>query len=153
VARVAELAASVPLAVVEKVPAAADRVRREVVLARFIGKLAVDQGVRELRGRLVPASSSYPPTDDAPTTEAPAADLAEHTAEGAGAAVEDSVEPSVSAVAADELALADYDHLSSAQIVSKLSGLEPAERAQIGDYERAHRHRRTILGKLDQLGA
>jgi hypothetical protein len=59
----------------------------------------------------------------------------------------------VESVAAAELALTDYDHLSSAQIVAKLSGLEASERAKIEKYERAHRHRRTILGKLDQLGS
>ena len=36
----------------DQVPAALERVRREIVLARFIGKLAVDQGVRELRSRV-----------------------------------------------------------------------------------------------------
>jgi len=32
-----------------------------------------------------------------------------------------------------------------------LDGLEPAERSAIKTYERARRHRRTVLGKLDQL--
>ena len=59
-ARLAELAVVVPVevgsrlieavpAVVDKVPAAAERVKREIVLARFLGKLAVDQGVREVQ--------------------------------------------------------------------------------------------------------
>lgn len=149
VARIAELAVSVPLelsarlieavpAVAEKVPAAADRVRREVVLARFIGKLAVDQGLRELRERLVPAQdvSSSESADVAPEPAAPPTPVAS--------------EPSV---AVGDLALADYDHLSSAQIVAKLSDLEPSERAEIEAYERSHRHRRTVLGKLEQLEA
>jgi hypothetical protein len=162
VARIADLAVSVPLelsarlldavpAVAEKVPAAAGRVRREVVLARFIGKLAVDQGLRELRERLdprpaTPVGASTPETS--PTSSAPAT----------RATPVDSLEPieldsDVAPVAADDLALADYDHLSSAQIVAKLSGLDPSELAEIGAYERNHRHRRTILGKIDQLGA
>jgi hypothetical protein len=116
----------------------ADRVRREVVLARFIGKLAVDQGLRELRHRLVPAEDA--PTPAVPTT-APTPATPDSSVR---------IEPSV---AVDELALADYDHLSSAQIVAKLGGLEPSERAEIGAYERTHRHRRTILGKLEQLDA
>jgi hypothetical protein len=49
------------------------------------------------------------------------------------------------------LALADYDHLSSAQIVGKLEGLDDVERGAIERYEIAGRHRRTILGKLEQL--
>jgi hypothetical protein len=51
------------------------------------------------------------------------------------------------------LGLADYDHLSSAQIVGKLAGLDATERHEIERYERAGRHRRTILGKLEQLRA
>ena len=68
-ARLAELALVVPIevsgrvidavpVVVDKVPPAADRVRRELVLARFLGKLAVDQGLRELRSRLLPADAA-----------------------------------------------------------------------------------------------
>jgi hypothetical protein len=159
VARIADLAVSVPLelsarlldavpAVAEKVPAAAGRVRREVVLARFIGKLAVDQGLRELRGRLDPRPATPDATSTAETLRAPAT----------RATPAESVEPieldsDVAPVVADDLALADYDHLSSAQIVAKLSGLDPSELAEIGAYERNHRHRRTILGKIDQLGA
>ena len=52
---------------------------------------------------------------------------------------------------ATSLALADYDHLSSAQIVAKLEGLDAVERDAIERYERNGRHRRTVLGKLDQL--
>jgi hypothetical protein len=158
VARIAELAVSVPLelsarlieavpAVAEKVPAAADRVRREVVLARFIGKLAVDQGLRELRGRLVPTHEA-PPGESADPEPVPSATAA--PAAPAAPTASSSTEPSV---AVGELALADYDHLSSAQIVAKLTDLEPSERAEIGAYERSHRHRRTILGKLEQLEA
>ncbi len=51
----------------------------------------------------------------------------------------------------DTLALADYDHLSSAQIVAKLDGLDEPELVAIERYELAGRHRRTILGKLVQL--
>ena len=53
--------------------------------------------------------------------------------------------------APDALALSDYDHLSSAQIVSKLAGLDGSELDAIEAYERAGRHRRTILGKIEQL--
>ena len=148
-ARLVELALVVPVevssrlievvpVVVDKVPAAAGRVRREIVLARFLGKLAVDQGVREIRARLAPTEPDSPPD-----TVMPAHDETLETA------------PASSGVRHDPatLALADYDHLSSAQIVAKLAGLETAEREAIERYERAGRHRRTILGKLDQLNA
>ncbi len=146
-ARLVELALAVPLevgtrlievvpVVVDKVPAAAGRVRREIVLARFLGKLAVDQGVREIRARLAADEPDSPaeavtPAHDETTATAPASSGVGH-------------DPM-------SLALADYDHLSSAQIVAKLDGLDETERQAIEVYERAGRQRRTILGKLDQL--
>ena len=157
-ARLVELAVVVPVevgsrlieavpAVVDKVPSAAERVKREIVLARFLGKLVVDQGVRELRSRLTPERGHG----------GPAASETESEGDGAPAAQSAAVTPA-DAPPADvpdvaTLALADYDHLSSAQIVGKLDGLDDAEREAIERYETAGRHRRTILGKLDQLRA
>ena len=135
-------------AVVDKVPSAAERVKREIVLARFLGKLVVDQGVRELRSRLTPERS------DSETV----ASETEPEGDDASAAAQSAAVPSPAVPPADvpdvaTLALADYDHLSSAQIVGKLDGLDDAEREAIERYETAGRHRRTILGKLDQLRA
>jgi hypothetical protein len=115
----------------DQVPAAISRVQREIVLARFLGKLAVDQGIRELRQRLEAVAVS----DDTPRV----------------------AEPDESGVVGDDppdattLPLADYDHLPASDIVSMLAGLEPSERDAIEAYELQGRHRRTILGKLDQL--
>ena len=166
-ARLAELALVVPIevsgrvidavpVVVDKVPPAADRVRRELVLARFLGKLAVDQGVRELRSRLLPADEEADTAVQPSTTdEADVADDA-HDAEVSSAPVRSVAGATTSAdrpPTADALALSDYDHLSSAQIVSKLAGLDESELDAIEVYERAGRHRRTILGKIEQLRA
>ena len=170
-ARLLELALVVPVevssrlidvvpAVVDKVPAAAERVKREVVLARFLGKMVVDQSVREVRLR-------FPPHDEVSSevgkTTAPSVPAAQRRTEpletesardadadddAGGDADDDGDAPDVSS-----LALADYDHLSSAQIVGKLDGLVAAERRAIERYERAGRRRRTILGKLAQLEA
>ncbi len=157
-ARLVELALIVPIevssrlleavpAVVDKVPSAAERVKREVVLARFLGKMVVDQGVRELRMRLT--SDGQAPSE---------AGLEQEHLAGTGdvepARIDHGppTEPAVGDVPdVSTLALADYDHLSSAQIVGKLDGLDAAERTAIERYENAGRHRRTILGKLEQL--
>jgi hypothetical protein len=150
-ARLVELAVVVPIevgsrlieavpAVVDKVPSAAERVKREIVLARFLGKLVVDQGVRELRSRLTPEHSHSAPATSVDEPEQSG------TPEPAPPPVVVADVPDVTA-----LALADYDHLSSAQIVGKLDGLDDAERVAIERYELAGRHRRTILGKLEQL--
>lgn len=49
------------------------------------------------------------------------------------------------------LAIPGYDALSASQVVERLTGLGPGELAAVRDYEAAHRARRTILGKIDQL--
>jgi hypothetical protein len=118
----------------DQVPAAISRVQREIVLARFLGKLAVDQGVRELRQRI---ESLAAPDERAEPIETP-------PASAPGAAIDHHIDPTT-------LALADYDHLPASDIVSMLAGLEPDERDAIEAYELQGRHRRTILGKLAQL--
>jgi hypothetical protein len=165
---------------VQEVPVAIDRVRRQVVLARFIGKLAVDHGVLELRRRL------DPPVD----THTPATVTRNATADPEGAARSDAAygdtthgdttqdetgqdETTQDETTQDdtrqnntgqndagyrsripevaELALPDYEHLPAAHIVAKLAGLQQSDRDAIELFESNHRHRRTILGKLEQL--
>jgi hypothetical protein len=160
-ARLAELALVVPIevservieavpVVVDKVPPAAERVRRELVLARFLGKLAVDQGLRELRSRLLPTDAPADAAVERSTTED--ADDAEVSSPPVRS-VDEATTPVEQPPTSDALALSDYDHLSSAQIVSKLAGLDESELDAIEAYERAGRHRRTILGKIEQLRA
>ena len=172
-ARLVELALVVPVevssrlveavpAVVDKVPSAAERVRREVVLARFLGKMVVDQGVRELRSRLTPHDDESATTITAPSA-APGEGGADRRATldatphlktpDVVGDDEAQADAQVDAPDVETLALADYDHLSSAQIIGKLEGLDGGERRQIERYERAGRHRRTVLGKLAQLEA
>jgi hypothetical protein len=130
----------------DQVPAAFERVRREIVLARFIGKLAVDQGVRELRSRMdeFVGGAGVSPDDAAPDDLDAPVDAIDP--------IEAPDDPGLQThVDVASLALADYDHLPASDIVALLDDLEPAERSTIEAYERAGRHRRTILGKLDQL--
>jgi hypothetical protein len=161
-ARLVELALVVPVevsgriveavpAVVDKVPTAAERVKQEVVLARFLGKMVVDQGVREVRSRLAPHDDESAPAT-ATSVPGPTIDVDRSDAEAPATAAAASADVTVEAPDVETLALADYDHLSSAQIVGKLGSLDADERRAIERYERAGRHRRTILGKLTQLG-
>ena len=55
--------------------------------------------------------------------------------------------------AADDLPVEGYDDLAARQVVDRLIALEPAELAQIEAYERAHRNRSTVLGKIAQLSS
>jgi hypothetical protein len=54
---------------------------------------------------------------------------------------------------APALGIPDYDELSASQVVERLDGLQRSELEAIRDYEEAHRARRTILFKIEQLTA
>jgi hypothetical protein len=126
------------------VPALIERARQEVALARVVGKFTVDRGIAELRRRL----DGNPP----PRTDASVESLVE-LGEPAGGLVVEPIEQvnTVSGIRAAQLVLPDYDHLPAAHVVAKLASLTQAERDAVEEYETANRHRRTILGKLDQL--
>ena len=126
----------------EQIPALVDRVRRELVLARFIGKLVVDRGLHEARARLDDALSVS--AGDAPETALQTVLEDTEVVDVDHAGVEDRQR-------VEDLALADYDQLPSAHIVAKLDGLDAVERNAIERYERSGRHRRTILGKLERI--
>lgn len=55
--------------------------------------------------------------------------------------------------AAAALAIPGYDSLSASQVVERLDGLDTNELQAVRAYESAHRNRRTILGKIDQLAS
>jgi hypothetical protein len=55
------------------------------------------------------------------------------------------------APAADALGIPDYDELSASQVVECLDGLQQTELEAVRVYEEAHRGRRTILFKIEQL--
>jgi hypothetical protein len=137
----------VGVTLVEDVPKAIARGRQEIVLARFIGKMVVTHGLQEAQRRFTHGDE----VDVAGPTEA-----GHHAAVSVATAVTAVVEPAAAVMAdvvgsADELVLPDYDHLPASHVVAKLASLDQAERDAIERYETAHRHRRTILGKLDQL--
>jgi hypothetical protein len=49
------------------------------------------------------------------------------------------------------LAIPGYDSLAASQVVARLAGLSAEELAAVAAYERAHRARRTILTRVQQL--
>ena len=122
---------------VDELPTNLSKARQQVELARFIGKMVVDQSAQEAKRRLAP---------DKPPPEPRGTDLPTP-----GPTEPDEVASVTSHVEAAILALPDFDQLPAAHIVGKLAGLTQAERDDIEVYEVAHRHRRTVLGKLDQL--
>jgi hypothetical protein len=132
--------------VLASAPPSIEKARQQIVLARFVGKLAVDRGAREVRQRL----EGGPEALEAESL----AKVPEPTSEAL--ATEDDVDTSscdegAASVDQESLALPDYDHLPAAHVVAKLPGLSQAERDTIENYEMNGRHRRTILGKLALL--
>jgi len=124
-------------AILEDGPEAVRRAQQELRNARFMGRIAVDRGVAELRRRI----------DDAPTPTSPVVADAEPVTNRATLPPADDA----SDLDPDGLALPDYDTLPAIDIVDKLEHLSATERSAIREYEQAHRRRRTVLGKLAQL--
>ena len=129
----------------ESVPAAVDKARQQVVVARFIGKMAVNRGSLEVRRRWSDLVDAPVGTPDEPTT------VVARTTSTRDLPAETTPNTGPDRRAADALALPDYDHLPAAHVVAKLRNLSQDERDAIEAHELAGRHRRTVLGKLDQL--
>jgi hypothetical protein len=119
-------------------PRLADEARAEfeqqINNARVIGRFAVKQGRAELEKRLGlhdKAATAQPMSPSAvelsPGPEAPTA-------------------PRV-----DDLAIADYELLAAAQLLPLLADLTVDELKAVEAYELAHRHRKTVLGRIGQL--
>lgn len=51
----------------------------------------------------------------------------------------------------DALGIPGYDSLSASQVVQRLGGLSAEHLQSVREHELAHRHRRTILNRVDQL--
>ena len=68
-----------------------------------------------------------------------------------GAVAPTSTTPAAPVPPAGELAVPDYDALSASQVVPRLASLSPEELEAVRAYERAHRNRQTILGRVSQL--
>ena len=128
--------ASVPCDAVRAVQGA---VSRSAALLRTIVTLTVDG----LLGWDVDAG--VPPLGTAVAPSGVNANTAPSASEGAAAERADG-----GGVAAD-LAIAGYEDLAASHIVARLDGLGPDDLAAIRRFELAHRGRRTVVGKIDQL--
>jgi hypothetical protein len=127
---------------------------QRVVLSRIIGKLVVDQGLRDLRRRF-DARSSQSATPPAPSAASSAAPVVTTTA-AVVAPVPDVVpvpaaEAPPTAPPLRPLPIEGYDSLAAPQVLDRLDGLDAEELATVAAHERSHRHRRTILGRIAQL--
>jgi hypothetical protein len=155
-------------------------VRRHVTTARSMGQVALAFGAPKLREKVErtvgdayhraeallgsPASNPAPTRATAPPSPSPAAATPSipvastrpprsesgwsgYPASGAAT----SAPSNGDAAARAGLPIPGYDALSASQVVERLVGLAPAELTAVHEYEAAHRQRRTILGKIEQL--
>lgn len=120
--------------------------RRAVPLAARVGALGtarmigrISEAVHQLR---IDADDAEEPIDAAATIVAAADDV-----EPDGT-MESESSPSV---AADELPIEGYDDLAARQVVDRLADLDRADLARVEIYEREHRSRSTVLGKISML--
>jgi hypothetical protein len=139
------------------------RVEGQLRTARLVGRLALETArrrVEEALGALTPPVRGGPEMRkviaDTPRAESPDGRTAEagqrHRArEATDGTATDSV-PSVNGRdPAKELAIPGYDSLSASQVVQRLGGLSRGELGDVKAHELTHRHRRTILNRVDQL--
>lgn len=136
-------------------PAAVARARQELSNARFIGQMIVGQGTNQLKDRIAAQQASPaapPPADHALDSEAAlevgAAPKQNEPTAPVGEAKGDDL---IAELPADSLGIPDYDSLPAIDIVGQLESLNPTELSAVDTYERSHRRRRTVLGKISQL--
>lgn len=128
--RVIDVAVGLPVAT-------AVAARRSLPLARLVAR----EGVRRARRRVSRLMAREPVVGTAAFGETP------HRP--APLQVTDIVEaPATFEVL---LPIDDYDHLAARQVVDRLNSLTPTELSAVDAYERANRHRQTILGRISQL--
>ncbi|HET9077839.1 MAG TPA: hypothetical protein VFN68_12975 [Acidimicrobiales bacterium] len=92
-----------------------------------------------------------PPLRPVPDLPPRASDQVIESDAGLTAAVAGDPGPAPAGPRASALAIPGYDSLSASQVVQRLAGLSGDELAAVGAYEQAHRGRRTILNRVNQL--
>lgn len=137
-----------------------DVLESSVGAARVIGRVAVNQGRVEmsriasqwndlgsvlrsgaLNSRPPRAEAVPAPLHDATPAPAPKATTSEKPRPAAKRAP----------AAPPTLGIPGYESLSASQVVSRLDGLTPDQRAAVKEYESSTRGRRTILGRIAQI--
>lgn len=140
-------------------------VQQHVTSAKSFGEVTLAFGLPMLRQKVqthVDTLRGKEPERDAPVASAPAA-VPDPAPEPAVTTPEPprwepatpppvlSSIPTYDPEARADLPIPGYDALSASQVVERLAGLPTSELDAVYAYEAAHRQRRTILGKIEQL--
>lgn len=131
------------------------KVDNQLTLAKFIGKMAVNQAKLEVQRRLDETERTRHGTGET-ALEAPepivAVPVDLNTVSLPEALIELVAEsPLLDAPATADLPIDGYDSLAASQVVGRLGSLTDAELDAVEAYETSRRARRTILGKIKQL--
>lgn len=136
------------------------RVEGQVHTARLVGQFAVQMGRRQIETTVGNLLAGHRPAT--PVTQAASSAPASSTSPGGDDPVPAAPAPAPStgvsapaggngALASDALGIPGYDSLSASQVVQRLEGLSVDELEAIRGHEAAHRRRRTILNRVEQL--
>jgi hypothetical protein len=135
------------------------RVEGQVHTARLVGQFAVQMGRRQF-GQILGRLGSQPDDEPAGARDAGAPSVpheASPPVPGDGAREPVGALPTLGGTVgngsgpANALAIPGYDSLSASQVVQRLDGLSRPELEDVRSHEMSHRHRRTILHRIDQL--
>jgi hypothetical protein len=147
--------AGLALTAAEEFPRLVDKGRNhlegQVRTARLVGQVAVQMGRRQLD-----SLTSQRPSRPSTATR-PASPSGSHTSPVAPEYSPPAPEPEAPVAAVNgngslrPLAIPGYDSLSASQVVQRLAGLSPDELIDVRMHEQSHRHRRTILNRVEQL--
>lgn len=134
------------------------RVEGQIHTARLVGQFAVQTARGEAkkflsaaisqlggggRGRSISTESSETRLAHEPSAPKSESESRPWTPDGASA--------TSNGRAGAELSIPGYDSLSASQVVQRLDGLSRSELEDVKQHELSHRHRRTILNRVDQL--
>jgi hypothetical protein len=130
-------------------PKVREHVEKGIALARKSAESVLSGGGDE--GGVADAGDQAPPPAPAPRPDR-AATNSRAASKPAGESTNTSTATTAApAPAATTLVIPDYDELSASQVVERLDGLPASELDAVRAYEEAHRARRTILYKIEQL--
>jgi hypothetical protein len=129
-----------------------EEVTQHLTSARSLGQVALAFGVPMLRKKVESRLSDMRTRgEEAVARPEPAVTPPTPLPPPRPTIVREPVEVPDNAPESEELPIPGYDALSASQVVERLSGLGRDELDAVHAYEAAHRQRRTILGKIEQL--
>jgi hypothetical protein len=158
--------AGLAVTVVEEFPKLVEkgrhRIEGQVHTARLVGQFALQFGRRRLEQSIerLAGDRSAGPSDGSSSTSAagPPRGATSPAVPTSGPEAPWEAGDRPRAAASDPgggdaaaLAIPNYDSLSASQVVQRLDGLSASELRDVRLHESAHRHRQTILGRVDQL--